>query len=201
MHVRSAYRNDMVNNLRDFVTADQPIGSERFSRLSENDISVTSNYSRLLNQWIERSSANAQREENIGDLQDEIFGELRKAIEELFTDPELILTSLGSPKNNKVFQFNKGTSHGFAYENLSSGEKAALDLLLDVIAAKTESSNSVFCIDEPEAHIHTKLQGPLLEQLCKLIPEDSQLWIATLRGHSAQGTRPLARESRFSCFP
>ena len=114
---------------------------------------------------------NGRREENIGELQDEIFGELREAIEELFRDSQLTLTGLGSPKDDKFFQFNKGTSNGFSYQNLSSGEKAALDLLLDIIVFREDFNNTVFCIDEPEAHIHTKLQGPLLEQLYKLISD------------------------------
>ena len=115
----------------------------------------------------------------MGKLQDEIYGELRNAIEELFKDPQLILTGLGSPKDNKIFEFDKGISHAFSYQNLSSGEKAALDLLLDIMVFKTEFNDTVFCIDEPEAHIHTKLQGPLLEKLYNLISPNSQLWIAT----------------------
>ena len=54
-----------------------------------------------------------------------------------------------------------------------------MDLLLDLTVVKVEFNDTVFCIDEPEAHIHTKLQGPLLEELYNLIPENSQLWIAT----------------------
>ena len=180
IHIRTAYRNDLVDNLGGYVTQDDPLISiHRFSQLADNDQAVASNYGRILNQWIERTSAIGRRDENVGDLQDEIFGSLRDAIAELFRDPELILTSLGSPTGNNVFQFNKGTSHGFSYLNLSSGEKAALDLILDIIVAKSEFNDTVFCIDEPEAHIHTKLQGPLLRQLYKLIPDNSQLWIAT----------------------
>ncbi len=180
IHIRTSYRNDLVEDVGSYATRTNSIVSEyRFSLLADNDQAVALNFGRILNQWIERSSATGRREENIGDLQDEIFGELRDAISVLFRDPELVLTSLGSLTRDKVFQFNKGTSHGFSYLNLSSGEKAALDLILDIIVAKSEFNDTVFCLDEPEAHIHTKLQGPLLEQLYKLIPENSQIWIAT----------------------
>ena len=180
VHVRTAYRNDLVIGRDAFSPRTRSIKEEnRFFRLIENDEAVSSNYSHILDQWLEQTSDQERVSDNLGDLQEEIFGELRKVIEELFTDPELILANLGSPLKQMVFQFNKGSSHGFSYQNLSSGEKAALDLILDIIVAKTEFDDTVFCIDEPEAHIHTKLQGPLLEQLYKLIPDNSQLWIAT----------------------
>ena len=180
VHVRSAYRNDLVESPDRLVTQVQPLTRElRFRRLAENDQAVALNYSRILNQWIERGSAMEQRGVSMAEVQDEIFGELRKAIEKLFRAPQLSLTGLGSPTNNRIFQFDKGISHGLSYQHLSSGEKAALDLILDIIVAKAEFNDTVFCIDEPESHIHTKLQGPLLEQLCGLIPNNSQLWIAT----------------------
>ena len=180
VHMRSSYRNDLIDSTDKLATQAQPLTDvTRFRRLSDNDQSVGSNYGRILSLLLEYSSAEERRNEKLGDIQDEIYGELIIAIEELFTAPQLELTGLGSPKDRKVFQFDKGTSHGFTYHNLSGGEKAALDLILDVIVAKAEFNDTVFCIDEPEAHIHTKLQGPLLEQLYKLIPCNSQLWIAT----------------------
>ena len=180
VHIRTSYRNDLVEDLGSYATRTNSMVSEyRFRVLADNDQAVAPNFGRILNQWIERSSATGRREENIGALQDKIFGELRDAIAVLFSDSELVLTSLGSLNLYKVFQFNKGTSHGLSYVNLSSGEKASLDLILDIIVAKSEFKDTVFCIDEPEAHIHTKLQGPLLEQLYRLIPDNSQLWIAT----------------------
>ena len=45
------------------------------------------------------------------------------------------------------------------------GEKAAFDLLLDIFVKKAEYNDTVFCIDEPEAHMNPKLQGKLLEEL------------------------------------
>lgn len=180
-HLRSSYRNDLVEG-SGALTKPAPIATERrFYRMAENDAAVTPNYIRLLNQWIERSSA-AQRSEAVGELQDEIFGDLRDTIESLFGHQKLVLSGLGNPREGNVFQFNKGTSQGFSYLNLSSGEKAALDLHLDIKAVKTEFNDTVFGIDEPEAHLHTELQGKLLHELYSLIPDTSQLWIAT---HSA----------------
>ena len=179
VHMRSAYRNDSANS-SNFLHQTQPlIELLRFQRLAENDQAVASNYDRILGPWVERMSARKKNGETADDIEDDLYGELREAIRELFKDPQLTLTGLGNPKNQKIFEFDKGTSQGFSYENLSSGEKAALDLVLDMIIAKSEFKDTVFCIDEPEAHMHTKLQGPLLEQLYKLIPDNSQLWIAT----------------------
>lgn len=80
---------------------------------------------------------------------------------------------------NGSFYFEKGTSHNFHYKNLSGGEKAAFDLLLDLIIKRISYDNTVFCIDEPETHMHTRLQARLLEELVRLIPDNCQLWVAT----------------------
>ena len=69
-------------------------------------------------------------------------------------------------------------------------------MILDIIVAKEEFNDTVFCIDEPEAHIHTKLQGPLLGQLYKLIPENSQLWIATHSIGMVRKAQDLWREGK-----
>ena len=75
-----------------------------------------------------------------------------------------------------------------------AGEKAALDLLLDVIVTKAENDETIVCIDEPEAHIHTKLQGQLLEELYNLISDNSQLWIATHSVGMVRKAQDLWRE-------
>ena len=66
----------------------------------------------------------------------------------------------------------------FSYQNLSGGEKAAFDLLLDMVVKRRSFDDTVFVIDEPEAHMGTRLQGALLEELYRLIPDNS-MWIAT----------------------
>ena len=196
IHVRSAYRNDLIDSPDRFTAQSTPLTQvRRFLRLSENDQAVALNYSRLLNEWIDGSTTRGLTPKEIKELQDKIFGYLGDAIEELFKDPQLTLTGLGSPGKRKIFQFNKGTIHGISYEHLSSGEKAALDLILDIIVFKVEFNDTVFCIDEPEAHIHTKLQGPLLAQLYKLIPDNSQLWIATHSIGMVRKAQDLWREN------
>ncbi|MCG9128553.1 AAA family ATPase [Candidatus Poribacteria bacterium] len=177
-HVRTAYRINSPTlpytiNRVDYKNERRP------STLIESDEGFASNYWRLALQWLERSSEIGEDEVELAKLQNEIFGDLRDAIGRLFSEPQLILKNLGQPLDGDFFQFDKGTSKRFSFQNLASGEKAALDLLLDVIITKEEWDETIICIDEPEAHIHTKLQGKLLEELYNLIPDKSQLWIAT----------------------
>jgi hypothetical protein len=40
-------------------------------------------------------------------------------------------------------------------------------------------TDAVFCIDEPEAHMHTRLQSKVLSELFNMTPISSQLWIST----------------------
>ena len=67
----------------------------------------------------------------------------------------------------------------FHYKNLSGGEKAAFDLLLDIFVNRSEYQDAIYCIDEPESHIASTIHGRLLNAMLELIPAESQLWIAT----------------------
>jgi hypothetical protein len=89
------------------------------------------------------------------------------------------LNSLGNPLSEGTFRFDKGESRAFLYKNLSGGEKAAFDLLLDILIKRREFNDTVFFIDEPEAHMSPALQGALLDELLKAVPDNSQLWLAT----------------------
>ncbi len=92
---------------------------------------------------------------------------------------DLLLTSIGNPLEEGTFLFAKGATTDFLYKNLSGGEKAAFDLILDVVIGRTVYKNSVFCIDEPDLHLNTRVQAKLLRELLAQVPENGQLWIAT----------------------
>jgi len=177
IYVRTAYRNDPVVKIENISAQESVLQERRFSQMIHNDVSTSLNYSRLISNALERSFSKEDREKKLGEYQDETLGGIQNAMERLF--PNLILNSLGNPLNDKTFTFDKGGSTGFPYKNLSGGEKSAFDLLLDIFVKREQFNNTVFCIDEPEAHMNPRLQGRLLEEIYRLINDNSQLWIAT----------------------
>ena len=194
VHVRTAYRNSPAT-LPYIINRVHPREERGLFSLIENDEVFASNYWKLAFQWLERSSEIGEHEGNLDKFRDETLKKLQDAIKRLFTDPQLVLKNLGNPLDGDIFQFDKGTSQRFPFHNLASGEKAVLDLLLDVIITKTEYDETIICIDEPEAHIHTKLQGQLLEELYNLISDKSQLWIATHSIGMVRKAQDLWREN------
>lgn len=116
----------------------------------------------------------------VEDLREQITGDIRNTLSILFPDsPGLKFDSIHHPLEDGTFRFTKGMSQGFSYKNLSGGEKAAFDLILDLVLARRLYDNTLFCIDEPELHMHTKLQADLLSVLYDLIPRNCQLMLAT----------------------
>ena len=151
----------------------------RFVRMIENDAAVTSNYQRFVSDGLEEAFEGTNSNITLGDFRKRIIGDIQEAVCRLFHDPPLDLNSLGSPLRDGTFRFNKGRAKQFSYDNLSGGEKAAFDLILDLVVKRREFDNTVFCIDEPEAHLGLRLQAKLLRELYQLIPANCQLWIAT----------------------
>jgi hypothetical protein len=130
-----------------------------------------------VSQGFEEVYERAQPELTIGEFRESSIGEIRDAMQRLF--PGLVLNSLGNPLSAGTFRFDKGDSQAFLYKNLSGGEKAAFDLLLDILVKRNEFNDTIFLIDEPEAHMSPALQGALLDELLRAISGRSQLWLAT----------------------
>jgi predicted ATPase len=177
IYVRSAYRNDPEFQVGRLNKTTSALEENRLVRLIENDATVGKNYERMASQGLEDVYESEDPNLTIGEFREKTIGEIRNSFSRLF--PELSLNGLGNPLTSGTFKFDKGASKAFLYKNLSGGEKAAFDLLLDLIVKKREFDNTIFCIDEPEAHMNTRLQGALLEELYTLLPETSQLWLAT----------------------
>jgi len=177
IYVRTAYRNDPVVSVKQISDSGPVLQEKRFNKMIQNDEAVQLNYQRLVSNSVQQAFNKENRGKTLGDFQKEVLGEIQDAMARLF--PDLILNSLGNPLEDKTFTFDKGKSKTFPYMNLSGGEKAAFDLLLDIFVKRHAYDDTVFCIDEPEAHMNTRLQGKLLQELYALINDRSQLWIAT----------------------
>ncbi len=176
-YIRSAYRNDPDFELSSLSKLNDPTSEIRVRRMIDQDGAVSQNYQRLASDAFQDAFERMDDTQTLKSFREAAIGEIRTAVLRLF--PNLDLNTLGNPLAEGTFRFTKGTVKGFSYKNLSGGEKAAFDLLLDMVIKRRSFNDTVFAIDEPETHMNTRLQGALLGELYELIPEGSQLWIAT----------------------
>ena len=177
LYVRTAYRNDPEFTMRKIERDVNPVSRVSFERMIDNDMAVSQNYKKLVSQGLEDLYTKKEEQTTFAQYRKESIGEIRETLCKLF--PDLKMNSLGNPLDNGTFRFTKGTSDGFMFKNLSGGEKATFDLILDLIVARQNYNNTLFCIDEPESHIHTSLHANLLSVLNELVPENCQLVLAT----------------------
>ncbi|MBD5409524.1 MAG: ATP-binding protein [Treponema sp.] len=176
-YFRTAYRNEPDFTIHNLNQQANPLEVIRHETLMTTDTTVSENYQRLVSKALDGIFHNKAPERKVDELKDELIAKINNSLTAVFDD--LQLTSLGDPLVDGSFYFTKGNSENFHYKNLSAGEKSAFDLILDLIIKSTYFSDSIFCIDEPEDHMHTVLQGKLLHELYNLISKKSQLWIAT----------------------
>ena len=176
-YFRSAYRNEPDFQIQSMNKQDDPTKSIRLPTLIQNDQTVSTNYQRLVADTITEIYNAANDNKSVKSLRNELVGKINEALNRIF--PDLEFSSLGQPLTDGNFYFTKGISKDFNYKNLSAGEKSAFDLILDIIIQSKFYPNAVYCIDEPEVHMHTSLQGKVLRELYNVIPGQSQLWIST----------------------
>lgn len=176
-YFRSAYRNEPDFQIDEMKKQANPTDEVRLATLMQNDQTVSKNYQRLIANTISGVFDDTNGAKTVETLREELTGKIKSAIERVFDD--LKFSSLGDPLNSGSFYFTKGTVSDFHYKNLSAGEKSAFDLILDMVIQSKYYPDAVYCIDEPESHMHTKLQGKVLRELYSLVPEESQLWVST----------------------
>ena len=175
--MRSAYRHTSKFSVSTMAKIDESeywrLDGQR--NFSTPDTEVQKNYQRVY--WeIMREVFNPEERTN-SDIREQVIGQVRDSLQSIF--PDLRLHSLQDPEGRGTFYFEKGTAKKYNFVNLSGGEKAAFDLLLDFIIRREFYPNAAMCIDEPEAHIGLSAQSKLLKILYELIPENSQLWLGT----------------------
>ena len=175
LYMRSAYRNDPEFQIDSIGQLENPLDEVPFRRMIDNDAAVGRNYQRLIGTGVEDLYRGGSI--TFDEYLEGCIGGIQEPLSRLF--PELGFDNLENPLEDGTFRFTKGDSKGFAFKNLSGGEKAAFDLILDVVTARRHYDNTIFCIDEPESHMHARLQAELLSVLNELIPENCQLMLAT----------------------
>ena len=209
-HVRSAYRNDAKFPISESQRATAHLEDLGVERMIDNDAAVEINYQRLAVQAVESIFDSPDGSMSLNELREQLIGDVRGAFSKLF--PNVQFDGLGSftarqtmdiyrtrfpeeefdgewnPMGDGTFLFTRGMSQRFPFKSLSSGKKAAFDLILDLVIATRlvpqdgthpRNRNTLFCIDEPESHMNARLQAELLSVLYDLIPENSQLMLAT----------------------
>ncbi|MCF8152431.1 MAG: AAA family ATPase [Sulfuritalea sp.] len=179
-YIRSAYRHEADFTTNGLSNSDEILNdSRRPQRLIHQEQRVSENYQRMVAESVIAlySDDSMTRQKKVSELADELIGEVREAMRLVFGT--LLLEGPGNPMNSGTFRFKKGSSTGFHYKNLSGGEKAAFDLLLDFVVKRRAFDDTVYCIDEPELHMHTRLQSKLLEVMFDLVPNNCQLWLST----------------------
>lgn len=176
-YFRSAYRNEPYFQINSMNRQPDPTEFVRLDSLIQNDQTVSANYQRLVAETVSGIYNTENDSKTVAVLREELTGKISLAIERVFGDLKFL--SVGDPLTNGNFYFSKGTAENFSYRNLSAGEKSAFDLILDIVVQSIHYPDAIYCIDEPETHMHTKLQGKVLRELFSLIPGQSQLLLAT----------------------
>lgn len=177
-YFRTAYRNEPEFRINGIGQTEDPYSFNRDKRMIKNDVTISQNYQRIVSKTLQDVYGGSKDSLKVFELRNELIGKINDSLKRVFGG-ELVLSTLGDPSKNGSFYFEKGISKDFDYKNLSGGEKAAFDILLDLIVKEAYYPDTIFCIDEPETHMHTRLQGKLLEEIYNLINEKSQIWIAT----------------------
>lgn len=176
-YFRTAYRNEPDFTVSQLTKQNDPTEGFKLSSLMQNDITVSENYQRLISQTLSGVFKPENNAKTVEQLREELIGKIKISLGNIFED--LNLSSIGDPLANGSFYFEKGSSKDFHYKNLSAGEKSVFDLVLDMIIKSAYFEDAAYFIDEPEAHMHTRLQAKVLKELYNLIPQNSQLWVST----------------------
>jgi len=139
------------------------------------DEKMLDNYQRI---YIYLNKIQNERDLRPSEAKSQILGELNGILSNTLG---IKISSLGDIQSGQgtLFFEKENQPSAFPFNVLSSGEKEVVDLLLDIYLRRNDYSETIYIIDEPELHLNTAIQKQLLIELEKLIPDTSQLWVAT----------------------
>lgn len=177
LYVRSAYRSEPEFMVGQIQRADEPSQQLRVGQMNQTDSVVSENYRRLIYDTVSGVYDSQNDAKTVSKLRQELIGDLRDSMKRVFDD--LVLNNISDPLSQGTFFFQKGSIASYNYKNLSGGEKSAFDLLLDLHIKKKFYPDAIYCIDEIETHLHTRVQGALVREMINILPEPCQLWITT----------------------
>ncbi|MDE2837741.1 MAG: ATP-binding protein [Chloroflexota bacterium] len=179
LHVRTAYRNESDFSVSAFRALSDPSRQTVLEsrRLIDDDKSVSENYTRLVQETYLAMYNKDNDDRNVKEVREQLIGEAQASTQRVFSD--LFLNSISDPLGEGSFYFEKGTAKSYHYKNLSGGEKAAFDLLIDLHMKKKYFADAIYCIDEIDTHLHTRVQGSLLKEMTSIVPDNAQLWVTT----------------------
>lgn len=186
--IRSSYRYTSRLNLTTLKEMQPLIADQhRPSSSIQLDGRLSENYERIYSQFIDAFNDGKKTGDQI---RNELLNKINHILHKIL-DIKIISVGNVTKNNQGTLFFEKGKSKNFPYENLSSGEKEVIDIILDLVIRIPEYNDTVFCIDEPELHLSTAIQRNLLIEIEKIIPDNCQLWIAT---HSIGFLRALQED-------
>jgi hypothetical protein len=128
-YFRSAYRHESDFTVTSIGRMGALVDGPRVPKMIDVDVKVMDDYQRLASSALDSLFSGSQDEATVAELRERLVGPLRMSMARLFDS--LQLRGVGNPIGGGSFYFEKGTSVDFHYKNLSGGEKAAFDLILD----------------------------------------------------------------------
>ena len=186
-YVRSAYRFTPTLQITEIrKKEDALLDRARPGNSSSLDQRLQHNYERLLGRLV---SEFYEGSKTGGEVRKELIDTVNARLKRVL---DIQVANLGNVTDGKgQLYFTKGDSKNFPFENLSAGEKEVVDMLIDLEVKRPIFNDTVYCIDEPELHLNTAIQRRLLTELADLVPDGSQLWVAT---HSVGFLRALQHD-------
>jgi len=177
LYMRTAHRFEYYHRDHSIIKPNPIFNELRSRRSSDDDHSLTDNFKRLSSYLLQQLYDEDNCNKTVSEMRKNAFSDIVESTEKVFDNIKLV------PEIDVLrgdgFSFIVDGVDNVPFNNLSSGEKAAFSLLLDLHLKKKYHKSAVFCIDEIETHMHTRLQGRILSEVMRSMDPSSQLWVST----------------------